>query len=275
MSTQTIETPEKKVTYDIDSLFKDSKEIISSQRLHCLFWGGPGVGKTYAGLTFPSPIYVIDTDGGTALNLKYFKDKKIVVIEAYEAVTNPATTAGGSTLDAPFDVDPLINLEKFDAITKRLSEMPEVKGGTIIIDTITDIWSWIGTWLSHKTAKQVSKGGSEYMSRFAWGDANNRYDWIMKRLKQLDANLVLIARSKAVYDSTGNITSENKADAQKNTASYVDFFVELKKTFNKTNEGMKTERVAVITKSRGMDITDPLVKDFSYQKLRSLIDQTH
>ena len=263
--------PERKVNYNIDELFKDASEIRSSIGIRCLFWGGTGVGKTYTALTFPGPICVIDTDGGVALNLKYVKDKKVTVVESYETITAPPVTQSGEELEEPFDVDPLINLEKFDAITKKIVEEKKFEGGTIVVDTITDIWSWIGTWLKHKTATQTSKSGNEYMSRFAWGDANNRYDWIMKRLKSLNCNLVLIARSKPIYDSSGNVTAKKQADAQKKTEYYMDFFIEMRKI---SKEG-KIERSAVIEKSRGVDIIDPIVKDLSYAKLKELIDKTH
>jgi len=268
------EPVEKKVTYSIDELFKDASTIADNKGIQCMLWGASGVGKTYAALTFPDPIYVIDTDGGVTSNLRYFKDKKIKLFECFEAVTDAPVNAKGEEMDEPFDVDPLISLEKFDMVTKSLIK-GDITSGTVVIDTITDIWSWIGTWLNHKSQKLTAKSGTEYMSRFAWGDANNRYDWIMKRLKQLNCNLVLLARSKAIYDDKGNLTAGSKPDAQKRTEYYMDYFIELKKKYS-TNAGLtKFERTATITKSRGLDLTDPIMKDFNYTKLNELIQKSH
>ncbi len=260
----------KKVNYNIDELFTDSETINKTKGIKCLLWGSSGVGKTFAAMTFPQPLYVIDTDGGIANNLKYFKEKKIKIAECYETITEAPTTAAGDSIVEPFNVDPVSSLEKFDTITKALSLSKDIEGGTIIVDTITDIWSWIGTWLNYKTTKQTSKTGGEYMSRFAWGDANNRYDWIMKRLKKINCNLVMIARSKAVYDPSGNITSENKADAQKKTEYYMDYFIEMKKKFKEVDGKMVAERVALISKSRGLELSNPMVSDFNYNKLKEL-----
>ena len=249
-----------KINYNIDDYFKNANDLQKTKGLHVLLWGGSGVGKTYCSMTFPGPIYMIDTDGGIVSNLKYF-DKDIKVFECSEA--NTEQPKGKDTIE-PFDVDPLVSIEKFDTVTKVLADLNPT--GTVVIDTITDIWGWISTWLNHKTEKQTSKSGSEYMSRFAWGDANNRYDWIMKRLKGLQTNVVLLARAKTVFDSTGNVTAEQKPDAQKRTEYYMDYCIQMSKTIS----GGDLTRIANVTKSRGADLKNPRITDLSYDKIVSL-----
>ena len=257
----------KKINYDIDKLFIKAEELEKVKGLRCELWGKSGVGKTFAALSFPKPIYYIDTDGGVTLNMKYYKGKDVKILECYETLD---TVSGDD--NQPFDVDPIKSLEKFDYATKALADN-EGLTGTVVIDTITDIWSWIGTWLNRKTEKSVSSKGTEYMSRFAWGDANNRYDWLMKRLKKMNTNLVVVSRAKSVYDSNGNITAQEQADAQKRTDYYMDFVINMKQRFEKVNGKTSSKRVGVVNKSRGLNLSDPIIEDFSYDKLKKLIDE--
>ena len=88
------------------------------------------VGKTHFALTFPEPVYVVDTDLGVAplLAKPEFRGKDIRI---YDAVK----------LDLENDeVDPIGSL---DMLEKALTALRDVKYGTIVIDTITDIWQWI------------------------------------------------------------------------------------------------------------------------------------
>lgn len=271
-----IKPVEKKVNYDIDSMFKRKEDVIATKKIKTLLWGPPGSGKTYTSLTFPGPIYFIDTDDGVALNLKYVDTKKEVnVVEIVEFSKGGKTNDTGQEIDSKLDEHALMSLEKFEEVINLLSNK-EIDTGTIVIDTITDVWAWIGTWLKINTEKTVSKSGSEYMSRFAWGDANNRYDWMMKELKKIKCNLIIIARVKDVYDGTGNITAQKKPDAQKKTESYVDVVVELKRIPIKGPDGkMTSTRKAYISKSRGADPVDPTIVDITYDKLKKLLDEVH
>ena len=266
------EQAEKKVTYDIDKLFKDKAEIVKAKGIKVLFWGSAGTGKTYTALTFPGPIHFIDTDGGVALNLKYTGTKEVKIAEIIESAPNDLTDDKGKDVEDKYSYEALVSLEKFDAITKQLES---IEGGTVVVDTITDIWSWIGTWLKVNTAAQVSKSGNEYLSRFAWGDANNRYDWIMKRLKKLNCNLVLIARSKDVYDGQGNITGKSKADAQKHSEYYVDMFVEFRKAVDPKTGKLTTNRQSFITKCRGFDLINPMIENCTYDKIQTKLEEVH
>ena len=270
------EVIEKKINYDIDSMFKSKKDVITTKKIKCLLWGSPGSGKTYSALTFPGPIYFIDTDDGVALNLKYVPDDKDVeIVDIVELSTGGVTTDSGKAIDNRLDEHALMSLEKFELAVTKLTAM-NLTEGTIVIDTITDVWAWIGTWLKLNTEKLMSKGGNEYMSRFAWGDANNRYDWMMKELKKIKCNLVIIGRVKDVYDGSGNITAQKKPDAQKKTESYVDVVIELKRLPTKQADGkMKSIRKSYISKSRGADPIDPTIIDLTYDKLKTLLDEVH
>lgn len=260
-----VEKPKKKVNYNIDEIFTDIKDVEKDKGLRVLLWGASGVGKTHAALSFPGPIYVIDTDGGIVQNYKYYKDKDIKVVECYD--TMPDEVSEDDSID-PFNIDPIYSLEKFDTVTQALA-MKKVSG-TIIVDTISDIWKWIGTWLDRYSEKSVSaKSGKEYLNRFAWGNANNKYDWIMKRFKETNANIVLIAREKSEYDKEGDMTGNVKFEAQKHSDYHVDYDVHLVKNLI---DG-KWVREAYIGKSRGADIVEPKIQNFNYDSLMKLLEK--
>ena len=144
----------KKEEIKPEQFWKKPTEIIHKTGLKVLAWGEPEVGKTHFALTFPEPVYVVDTDLGVAplLAKPEFRDKDIRI---YDAVK----------LDLEKDeVDPIGSLEMLE---KALTALRDVKYGTIVIDTITDIWQWIGAWLE-VVATRRTQTGQPY--QFEWGN---------------------------------------------------------------------------------------------------------
>ena len=74
----------KKEEIKPEQFWKKPTEIIHKTGLKVLAWGEPEVGKTHFALTFPEPVYVVDTDLGVAplLAKPEFRDKDIRIYDA-------------------------------------------------------------------------------------------------------------------------------------------------------------------------------------------------
>jgi len=162
----------------LEELFKKAAEIKIASRLKCGIWGEPEGGKTYFALTFPEPIYVIDTDFGTAPVARvHFPDKDINVFEVRVAL--------GSN---PLEVDVAKTLEK---IGDAINALQYVTEGTIAVDSWSDIVKWTNT-LIEETATWKTRDGRPY--RFEWGRRNKILMAMIYRLFRSDANLVITAK---------------------------------------------------------------------------------
>jgi hypothetical protein len=121
MTWNLLEKKEEKKTEDI---WLTPDKLQKKTGLKVLVWGEPETGKTHFALTFPPPIYVIDTEFGTAPLLPKFKGKEVYVFPACQ-------------LDADVKVDPVQSIE---AVEEAISKLGRLDKGTIVLDSATDLW---------------------------------------------------------------------------------------------------------------------------------------
>jgi len=136
--------PAKEVP-DASQFWKKPSEIIHKTGLKVLIFGEPEVGKTHFALTFPEPIFVIDTEFGVAplLSKEPFKNKDIRVFEACQLDVDTV------------EVDPIKSIE---AVEQAITALQRVDKGTIVIDSATDIWQWLVAWLEVVASRRTSSG---------------------------------------------------------------------------------------------------------------------
>lgn len=261
-----------------DPLFISSKDAQSLTGFKILYWGDFGTGKTFDACTYPGPIHIISTEFGVAPIVSQTGRDDIFRLECTDPFTEKPVKANGQEDDEPFATDPVDSLNKVEEATEWLYQKyksGEIKGGTVIVDSISDIWAWLANWLDYIAKKQQSKStGKEYMMRTEWQKANAKYKWILMRLLALPCNLVLTARSSPVYDGQGNVTAGNKPKAQGETSYYVDVVAHL--TNEVTSEvvdgkltGKNTvQRQCTIEKCRLGDINNLVLKDGTYESLK-------
>jgi len=254
-----------------DALFVPLKDAAKRRGLKMLIWGPTYTAKTHIALSCPEPVYVISTEHGTTQLLQQFPNKDIRVMECAEAYTDAPVDAAGKVHDDPFEVDPVISLEKVAQATEALKDITE---GTIVIDSLTDIWKWLGSWLQYNAKKKQSKTGGEYMMRTEWSIANDRYRWMIMRLLSRPCNVVVTSRSGNIYDAQGNMTSSTKADGQKQTPYFFDIIIHTTRSLAKDATGKpvpggKMKRVAILEKVRHMDMDENLqIEDCTFDKLK-------
>jgi len=113
--------------------------------------------------------------------------------------------------------------------TARLSEdqwafVTPFPKGTIVIDSGTDIWDWLGIW---KDEQNFTDPG-----RLQWGHANKRYNQFIMMLLHSKWNVLGSFKAEAMVDTKGGDIGTDKAKWQKKTDYWFDVIIEMKKIGN-------------------------------------------
>jgi len=238
--------------------FKPASEVLKKHRkgLKVGVFGPYGSGKTHFALTFPEPIYVLDTEFGAAPVARKF-DKKIYIYEA--CVIDPTT----DTYDA------IESLERFET---AVTSIKDVDRGTIVIDTGTDLWSWLGTW-KDSVGKIRSKKSGELL-RVEWSHANERYRNLIMKLLARPTHFVMTGHVARVFDEHGQEITYKSPEPHwmKKTPHWLDIILYLAKETPK--QAGATRYVASISKCRWERALDINIEDVTFDKLcKSLEEQ--
>lgn len=255
-------------SYDIDTLFEDSHAAQEKNPyLSCILWGPEETGKTYTALTFPGPIYYLDLDGGLTPNLKYFKDKVIRRVRMISLLDNSDTLAVDDPNYDPFKVDPINTCRNFDV---AVSVAQKLKGGTLIVDTISAYNEWLKDLMNVHIPKHV-KDGKEYVYQFDWKYVNNKWLWAWEKLKNVQCNLVVIAKAKNVYQGR-DMTDELEPDLRPNTGYQTSIRIEMKKVPKTIDGKQQFVRVAQFNKFRGTKLSSSYsLEDVTYDKIMEIL----
>lgn len=135
------------------------------KRLKALFYGGAGVGKTTAAITFPK-VYLIDTEKG-AENSQYVK---------------LLSDRGGAVFQTS-DFNELLQ-----EVLALLTEKHEYK--TLVIDPLTTLYNDL-------LDKAAIKVGTEFGRHY--GEANKSMKHLLNLLLRLDMNVIITSHAKNEY----------------------------------------------------------------------------
>ena len=254
-----------KFTYEIDKLFQNAREFHKNNYLSVLLWGPTEAGKTYCALTFPGPIFYIDLDAGLGPNMKYVPDDKVVNrVDCLDMMDDQGNIEADDY--KVFKVNPKQTLRKFDHI---LTVLGQIHGGTVVVDTVTSIDEWLQDMLDIE--KPVAPG-EKGRPIFDWKYVNNKYNWLMEKLKHVDANLVLISRSKSVYVNY-KPTEAQQYDTRAGTEYHVSISVEFEKRVTQDTDGkVNVKRIAKFSKFRGQSLAKRYeVEDITYDKIKEIL----
>jgi len=135
------------------------------KRLKALFYGGAGVGKTTAAISFPKP-YLIDTEKG-AENDQYIK----------------LLQNSGGVVFQTTDFDELVH-----EVKTLLTEKHEYK--TLIIDPLTTLYNDL-------LDKSAIKNGTEFGRHYS--EANKKIKHLLSLLLRLDMNVIITSHARNEY----------------------------------------------------------------------------
>jgi len=175
-----------------------------------------------------------------------FKSKDIRVFEAAQLDLNTA------------EVDPVKSLE---AVEEAVGLLKEINEGTIVIDSVTDIWQWIGAWLEG-VATARTQSGRPY--QFEWGKANLRYRRLILRLMaKPNVHVILTGQPRPLYDEQGRRLPMDEPRVQRQTEHMVDVVLHLQKQILPH----ETKYFATITKCRFQRGYNKQIEDLTFDKL--------
>ena len=241
-------------------VFQKLSEAEPVKFLKVAFHGQQKTGKTRNALTFPEPIYVILTEPGLKPLKKLFPTKEIYFIDAYV----PDYTG-------VFDVDATKSLARVDAAVRQIRQLAVEKPGsvgTVVFDSVTDIWKWVQEWMKTEILK-IDKT-ARVKQQWDWGYANTKYQNIIMQILSLPAHLVLTAQDKEEYSGPGSPSGEYTARWMNQTPYWVDIVIGLHKVSN-PKTGI-VQFVATVEDCRHMDegmnpIVNEDIPDFTFDKL--------
>lgn len=224
--------------------------------IKALVMGHTETGKTYFAETFPEPIYYIDTElGATKIADRHFKGKDIRIYEAL--ALDPLT-------DKP---DPIGSLDKVEEALLTIGQVT-TPNGTIVIDTITDVWLWEQAWLD-KIADSRNKSTGD-PAQYEWAKAQQRYRNMVMRLIAKPQHLVLVAQLQSKYDAHGKETAETVPHAYKQTPHWIDFMIRIAKIYNALNK--QWEYTSTLEKCRFQRALNAEIKDITFVKLADYLE---
>ncbi len=224
--------------------FKNLSEAEQKRGLKIGIYGDFATGKTHFALTCPEPIFIIDTENGSAPLANSFKGKDIKVLDVCEADGNKS-------------------YEKVKDAVNYICQQDNV--GTVIIDSVSDLWEF-----AQENAKiSVFKIGitDRLKQQWDWSVINKMYLSLIHKLINKNCNLVLTARETEVYAGAGQPTNIVKPKWQKTTGFWVDFVLYADKKI--TKEGVNF--ITTIEKSR--QFKDLMGKQFYNLTFQSLNDE--
>lgn len=241
----------------IEDFFKSAKDYeaegsaVFTEGLKVMIWGDAKLGKTHFALSFPEPVFVIDTEFGSTPLLRKFPGKDIRIMSA--AVLDPDT-------DEP-DMD-----ESLKKLEKAVATLSELEHGTIVIDSGTDIWSWLGAWVEQEASKRdkLTKAGT--VQRLEWGRANLRWAQLILRLmNKKGMHFVITAQPRELYNNKGEQTGTFEPKIQKQTKFKCDIVLNVEKEYDdEINESIYVTHPTDCRFQRGWEME---IRDITFDKL--------
>lgn len=216
------------------------KATLNDAYIKVLVWGESGSGKSRFALSAPNPL-VVDLEGSTRLYANEFDFYKAEVDANNIQAANPATL-----------VKNIVN-------EINQNEYPDRK--TLVIDPLTDLLDCIENICAEEYQKQIGKkitdlNAIQKTKWYAYRKETSRK--ILDKLKNVSMNLILVARSKNMWD-----TKDGKLQPVGQTydcLEIVEYLMDIVINLEKTPEGI----IAKVKKSRLANLPDILpVRNFN------------
>lgn len=178
-----------------DQVFKKASTVAMHKTgLKVLIFGETDTMKTGFALSAVKaapPVFDFDTELGAPPLFIHFTKEELDQIDWCDA----------TFLDPKSDLpDPLVMLQKLESSITAIKEFtdnvtPEKPiAGTVVIDSLTDVWDWIQEWLE---GVGVKKKGT--LLRFNWPKARHRIKKLIFRLIAKPVHLICTAHPQVIY----------------------------------------------------------------------------
>lgn len=213
----------------LEEVFKPSIDLELDDGLKIGIFSKSKKGKTHFSVSAAEnadrgPVYIIDTENNVKKETKRLPievQKRIFVSEVLKlkefGIEQKKKVDVVSSMELLFEV--------IDILTDAINNNDDMKKGTVVIDSATDPWKWLGIWLDEIADTKTTKDGS--IPRFEWGKANKRYTEFMYMLLNSNWNVIMTFRGDSAVNSKGEDLGYDKARWQKDTDFWLDVIGEL------------------------------------------------
>lgn len=188
----------------LDEVFTPSNEMARVPGCKLGYLADAGVGKTHIACSAKRPIYFIDTENSARMIAKNFPievQKDIHILEVLKFIKTKGSKEKvdyGESLEAVMSA---INL-----LDDMIKNTPDGEEGTIVVDSATDVWSWLTQWLyEQKDLKYTSTG---FLMQTEYSKRNRRWGDFLVTLKACKWHVVLTFKAVNKYDEKGAKTNE-------------------------------------------------------------------
>ncbi len=248
-----VETKEKEVQTKI----KFTKLNVAKEKrgLKILSYGNFSTGKTHFALSSQNPIYIIDTENGASPLAGLFPDANILNI-------------CGSDGKDDDELDEVKNFENLQRAIDFLIAKPDEEVGTIVIDSITDIWGWAQAYAKTKIFKIPIE--QRFAQQWDWSVPTKLYLKQIMKLINKNVNVIFTARESEVFVGAGKPSGRFTPSCQKKTPYWVDvvLYHEAKYKNGQISFQAKVEKCRHNGKIIGKIIENPTI-----EKLKEMIEK--
>ena len=187
--------------------FKTLSEAKVDRGIKILSYGNFATGKTHFALSSTKPVFIIDTENGASPLADKFPDAKVINIS-------------NMTNEDVEEKDEVNNFDNYQQAVDYLTKLPDDEVGTIIVDSVSDIWEWAQAYGKIKIFK--IRVEDRLKQQWDWGIINRLYLKPLKKLINKKCNVILTARDSEVYEGAGKPSGRFEPKCQKKTPYWVD-----------------------------------------------------
>jgi len=194
------------------NIFKPAKELLEikpSKPMRVVYWGESKVGKTYAMLSYPKPIFLIDFEGGwyehisrnPELAENVYVVSPIVTKDEY-VISDDGKRVKVTVIDYEETVKNMIKIMGY-----IIEETKDIKEFTIAIDSVTEMIDIIKIWNERRDDVRKDKSGKVLRTEYQYVKRTIKeilWTPIMSNIKtDSTVHIVMIARQKDKVDNKG------------------------------------------------------------------------
>lgn len=237
-----------------------------------LLYGGQNSGKTYTSMTFPEPVFIIDTELRSDITAEQFPGRDIRIFEpgkiSFDDVDpdNPLEDA----IDVPGSLD---NINQAVISLVNGYREGDIEGGTVVLDSVTDLWDWSQEWGKQRLMRKnnIDRADFSLDNQMDWGIIKQKHNKILTGVRTLskkyDAEVVLTAREKKRPDYV-----EGGGEHYIKCEKTVPFWAEVTARFTKEVRKGQTRHVATFDKLAANNAPSGELVDPTYSDMRQVVD---
>lgn len=244
-----------------------------------LVFGDTNSGKTFFSMTCTEPVFVIDTEKRADKMRKYhYPGKDVRIFDPVVVKENYVDDE--DAIDYPSSID---NVSNFLVALNSKIQKGEITKGTLVVDSLTDIWTWVQAWGKDRLAKKgrLDKDLLIPKNQFDWGLPIGKLSRLMTLFKHVTnkgIHFVGTARETNTpeYIEDKQVVARLPTDrirVYKDVPFVFSSIINTKMQRVKTPTGFQTRYVAEVIKLDTLEYKKEAIENLNFEKLKTLISE--